>query len=235
MADKKEVKVFCRQCGGDLYHSTVAEKVYSWSEENTPVSWGEMWAIVECGGCRTSTFLYERWFSEDMVETDEGPEVVVHRTIYPPAPTRKLPEWSNDHIVLLGVPVNDGWVFKLHRDVYAAIGLDALNLAAMGVRTIVDHIVSWKAGDFGGFKAKLERMRDTSLISSTQVDVIFNAFDAGSAAAHRGYSPEVQDIYTMLDIAEHLMGRFYIEPAQLKIHEKAADALKKKTPQRRKP
>ena len=234
MTDKKEVKVFCRQCGGDRYHTNVAEKVYSWSDEVNPVSWGELWAIVECGGCHTATFLYERWFSEDVEYTDAGPEEVVHRTIYPPAPTRKQPEWLKAHIVLLDVPVGEGWIFKLLQDVYASIGLDALNLSAMGVRTIVDHIVSWQAGDIGGFRAKLERMRDANLISPTQVDVIFNAFDAGSAAAHRGYSPEVQDVYTMLDVAELLMERFYIEPARLKMHEKAADALKMKTPQRKK-
>jgi hypothetical protein len=231
---KKEIKVFCRQCGGDRYHSTVAEKVDAWSEEETPIWGAETWAVVECCGCRTLTFLHERWFSEDTVETDHGPEPILHRNIYPPAPARKLPEWSNESFILLDVPVNDAWVFKLHQDVYAAIGLDSLHLSAMGIRAIVEHIVTWKAGDVGAFLDKLERMRDKDLISPSQVNVIFSAFDAGSAAVHRGYGPKLQDVYTMLDIAEALIMQFYVDPAMEKWREVAAAELKKNTPPRRK-
>ena len=194
---------------------------------------GEGWAVVECCGCRTRTFLHERWFSEDTVE-DQGPEPIVHRTVYPPAPTRKMPEWSHDQFIMLDVPPNDAWVFKLHQDVYAAIGLGSLHLSAMGVRAIVDHIVTWKAGDVGGFRDKLERMRDLGLISPSQVPSIFTAFDAGSAAVHRGYGPKEQHLYTMLDIAEGLIMRFYVGPMTEKRDEIAAAELKRSTPPRRK-
>ena len=231
---KKEIKVFCRQCGGDRCHSTVAEKVDAWSEDDPPNCGAETWAVVECCGCRTLTFLREQWFSEDTVETDHGPEPIVHRTIYPPAPARKQPEWSNDPFILLAVPNNDTWVFNLHQQVYAAIGLRSLHLSAMGIRAIVDHIVTWKAGDVGAFSDKLERMRDLGLISAAEVNVIFSAFDAGSAAVHRGYGPELQDVYTMLDIAETLIVRFYVDPEMEKRREVSAAKLKKNTPPRRK-
>jgi len=212
------------------------EKVDAWSEDDTPVCGAETWAVVECCGCRTLTFLHERWFSEDTADTDHGPEPIIHRTIYPPSPARKLPEWSNDHtFLLLEVLVDDAWVFQLHKDVYAAIGLRSLRLSAMGVRAIVDYIVTSKAGDVGTFLDKLERMCDLRLISSSQVHVIFSAFDAGSAAVHRGYGPELQDVYTMLDIAEALIAQFYVEPAMGKRREVAAAELKKNTPPRRKP
>ena len=130
--------------------------------------------------------------------------------------------------------MNDAWVFKLHQDVYAAIGLDSLHLSAMGIRAIVEHIVTWKAGDVGAFLDKLERMRDKDLISPSQVNVIFSAFDAGSAAVHRGNGPKLQDVYTMLDIAEALIMQFYVDPAMEKWREVAAAELKKNTPPRRK-
>jgi hypothetical protein len=235
-AAKKEMKVFCRQCGGERYHSTIAEKVDAWSEEDTPICGAEAWAIVECCGCRTLTFLHERWFSEDTVDTDHGPEPIIHRTIYPPSPARKLPEWSNDQMfMLLEVPVDDTWVLKLHQDVYAAIELRSLRLSAMGVRAIVDHIVTRKARDVGTFLDRLGRLRDLNLIDPSQVNVIFSAFDAGSAAVHRGYGPELQHVYTMLDIAEALILQFYVEPAMAKRRETAAAELKKSTPPRRNP
>jgi hypothetical protein len=82
---------------------------------------------------------------------------------------------------------------------------------------------------------KLERMRDNELISPSQVNVIFSAFDAGSAAVHRGNGPKLQDVHTMLDIAEALIMQFYVDPAMEKRREVAAAELKKNTPPRRKP
>ena len=98
-----------------------------------------------------------------------------------------------------------------------------------------DHIVTWKAGEVGGFRDKLERMRDLGLISPSQVPSIFSAFDAGSAAVHRGYGPKEQHLYSMLEIAEGLIMRFYVDPVTEKRHEVAAAELKKSTAPRRKP
>src|SRR5208337_5540349 len=80
---KKEMKVYCRQCGGDRYHSTVAEKLDEWSGEEAPIWGGVRWAVVECCGCRTLTFLHEEWFSEDTIDTRHGSDPIIHRTIYP--------------------------------------------------------------------------------------------------------------------------------------------------------
>jgi hypothetical protein len=96
----------------------------------------DTWSIVECLGCNNITFIHSHWFSEDYEMTPDGPVPVVYRDLYPPAPTRKPPEWGIDF--LLGLSMDDQWVVKLHEDIYSAVGIGAYTLAAMGTRTIVD-------------------------------------------------------------------------------------------------
>jgi hypothetical protein len=75
-------------------------------------------------------------------------------------------------------------------------------------------------------------MRNDGLITDVQVEIISAAFDAGSAAAHRGYSPTPEDVYTLLDITEVLLRQVYIDPMRQRRQAEAAAALKIKTPQR---
>jgi hypothetical protein len=211
----------------------LAEESRSWEEENTPVGGNDTWSIVECRGCCDVSFIHSHWYSEDHEYTDEGPEPIVHRELYPPAPARKPPEWGVDFP--LSLSMQDHWVVKLHSDIYAAMGIGAYTLAAMGVRTIVDFIVTSKATDKGTFPEKLARLKAQQLISEAHVDIVSAAFDAGSAAAHRGYSPSTEDVNLLLDVAESLFEQIYLEPVRLKRRSAEAAALKSRTPPRPKP
>jgi hypothetical protein len=105
----------------------------------------------------------------------------------------------------------------------------------MGMRAIVDFVVTANAGEGGSFIDKLKRMHKIGLITETQVDVINAAFDAGSAAAHRGYRPTREDAFTLLDITESLLQQIYIDPLRQRQQIEAAAALKSNTPPRPKP
>jgi hypothetical protein len=228
---KNELMSYCRQCGGERYHSVIAEETRPWSDD--AIEGSDTWSMVECNGCHTVTFVHSHWFSEDYDITEDGPTPILHRDLYPPAPPRKMPEWGTDG--LLCYSLNDSWIIQLHTDIYAAIGIKAYALAAMGMRAIVDFIVTSKAGTKGNFKEKLTRMHQENLITGTQVEVIDAAFDAGSAAAHRGHSPPLVDVYIMLEITESLLQQFYVDPARQRRLARDADTLKSKTPQRAKP
>jgi hypothetical protein len=40
--------------------------------------------------------------------TGDGPEPIVHRKLYPPAPERKMPEWGDDDtLIRLDFPANE--------------------------------------------------------------------------------------------------------------------------------
>ena len=191
---------------------------------------------MECEGCQTVSFSHTSWFSEDGDYTTDGFEPRIHRELFPPAPERKMPEWGFD--LRFELPVEEQWIDNLHKESYAAAGMNSFSLAAMGARAIVDHVVTTKAGEpekrgQNGFKEKLERMRQSALISETQAEVLLAAFDAGSAAAHRGYRPSRDDVFTLLDITENLLEIVYVNPGRHARRIRAAEELKAKTPARR--
>jgi len=232
ITDQDEIELsYCRHCGGDRRHTMIAKKERDWSDDEVQVNGGDVWSILECRGCQNVTFAHTHWFSEDATWGDEGPEPIVHRDLYPPS-ARPMPEWASE--LWLSLSRKAVWVAKLHGDIYAALGTGAFSLAAMGTRAIVDFVVTSKVGDGGSFTEKLATMRVKGLITEVQADILNAAFDAGSAAAHRGYSPEREDAYTLLGITETLLRRLYIDPMRQGRQAEAAAALKAKTPQRSK-
>lgn len=190
--------------------------------------WGhDTWEILECRGCSNVTFVHTHWFSED---SDDAGHPLIRRDLYPPSPSRAKPEWA--HQLWRCLPREHLWLVGLHGDIYTALGTKAFSLAAMGLRAIADVVVTSQIGDIGPFKTKLDRMREGGLISELQVDILHAAFDAGSAAAHRGYNPSERDVYSLLDITEALLQRIYMDPMQEREHAKAAATLKERTPRR---
>jgi hypothetical protein len=145
MSDKGLMS-YCRGCGGARHHVTLSEHAFPWSDDDTPIDGNDIWSVTQCAGCRTVTFCHTHWFSEDQEPTDDGSEIrtIVHRDLYPPAPPRRKPEWGTE--MFLAFSFNDRWVRSLHEDIYAALGMKAYSLAAMGIRTLVDFVISSKGG-----------------------------------------------------------------------------------------
>ncbi len=231
-SENSEIQSYCGQCGGQRHHDSVKCFQKHWLDPDAEISGGNTWSTVRCKGCHNVTFVHEHWFSEDYVMTDEGPENVVHTTLYPPTSTRKMPEWGND--LELGLTFEDHWIIKLHSDIYAAIGLKAYGLAAMGARTIIESVITKKTGDEGKFDDKLKRQKEGKSISGSLSDRLYIAFDAGSAAAHRGHEPDEADINTLLNTTEELLELIYINPVRQARRDKDTVNLKTNTPPRKK-
>jgi hypothetical protein len=231
MMQDKPINSYCSRCGGDRRH--VAQKTLDrrWDNEELSI-WGhDTWQILECNGCQNVTFVHTHWFSEDI---DDRGQPIVHRDLYPPAPRRAKPEWARE--LWHALPRGEHWLNKLYDDIYGALGMRAFGLATMGMRAIVDFVVTSKAGDdIRGFKSKLNAMCEQGVISELQVEILNAAFDAGSAAAHRGYSPSRDDANSLLDITESLLRRLYVDPMHERQHARAAADLTKRTPKRSKP
>jgi hypothetical protein len=227
MADTP-IDSYCSQCEGDRRHAVRTTFDRHWDNEEAGIDGHDTWEILECLGCRNVTIAHTHWFSED---TDYRGRPITHRDLYPPSPRRAKPEWTGD--LWEALPDDQQWLIKLHEDIYGALGMKAFALASMGMRAIVDFVVTTKVGDeIKGFKNKLDAMHGQGLIPQSQVDVLYAAFDAGSAAAHRGYSPSRKDTNSLLDITESLLRRVYVDPFHERRDAEAAADLKERTPKR---
>lgn len=80
--------------------------------------------------------------------SDTPPFEVGILTTFPPRLFRHLPSWFNS------IPDNE--LKALLREVYGALQNDLRRLALMGVRTIVDRIVTKAVGDTGPFSKRLK-------------------------------------------------------------------------------
>lgn len=113
-------------------------------------------------------------------------------------------------------------------EIYLALASEMRALPAMGLRTVIDMICNKLVGDIGGFDKKFEELRNKNYINSREKELLAIAIDAGHASAHRGYTPNKEDLNTLLDIVEHVLKGIYVLPP-------ASQRLKETTPKRSNP
>ena len=128
-----------------------------------------------------------------------------------------MPPWQSD------LPRQ---VRNMHREVYGALHAKAPCCAMMGARTLVELVLIQVVGsDKGSFRSNLSAAVQTGHLTQNSKKVLESAIDAGSAAAHRGFAPNEQQIADVLDIVEHLLqGTYSLE--------RTSDRLKKVIPPR---
>lgn len=170
--------------------------------------------LLECRGCEQITLKHESWVSYSV---DENGEPVVKTVYYPPAISRKDPEW------LTSVDSPFFWEFdkpirRLLKEIYSALHNDSQALAAMGIRALIERIMVEKIGDSGAIGANVDKFIDEGYVAPKSEELFRNfLIESGHAAMHRAYFPKANDIAAMLDIAESLIETIYIHPHRAEI------------------
>jgi len=133
------------------------------------------------------------WCSED--DPQDGPNPP---TFFPPRVSRRKPDWVSRES---GVePYQD-----LLEEVYTALHADSRRLAMMGARALIDMVITNTVGDQGNFGKGLDELEKRDLIGKRDRKIIDAAVDAGSAAAHRGHRPKVDEVNVVIDIVERMI------------------------------
>lgn len=115
---------------------------------------------------------------------------------------------------------------RLLDEVYGAIERNLLTLASMGLRAVIDMVCLDQIGDAGTFREKMNELQKAEVVSKRQVDILLKVINSGNASAHRGFTPDNEDIETVLAVVEHLLESVYLHPNRVA-------ELDKKTPPRR--
>lgn len=211
------------------------------SDTETPKTWSH------CNACSHETEHYI--LKEHQQYDEEGPNFLheflkccgCHRismritspyssneTKYPPAISRPIPSWATDYDIYDLIdekPPVPKTISALIVETYTAVQSGSNRLVAMGVRAVLDAIISEKLGDVGSFKAGLDGLLKAGYISSRQQMMIDSVLEAGHAAIHRGWFPSGRDIEILLDVLESLIETVYV-------HEGRAQELEKRVPKR---
>jgi hypothetical protein len=205
------IKGHCPNCGPERNAYLHGKHTVDWSENNSPVSSSDTGMILECCGCGKVFFRRDFWFSEwediqDNPYTGQ-PERVggVETTYWPSAAHRKPPEW------LQKISKADKTLGKLLIEMYAALNNDLRVLAAIGARTAFDRSSELLHIDPAlPFNEKLDELLSIGKIGKDERGTLEVLVDAGSAAAHRGWTPKATELNTMMVIVEAFLYRAFI-------------------------
>lgn len=201
------VRVHCNQCQRKTLHELL-HKAVNKDLEDDGLEWTVTFEMLQCCGC--NDVVLRRTLESDPPWDDSV-------TYFPPFASRRIPIWT----YAASFPKS---VRGLLQEVYRSLDAESLRLPMMGARALIDMVMVDKVGDSGTFADKLKQL-EPGIISSQQREVLDAAFDAGSAAAHRGHIPTPHDVNAVMDIVESLLHSLYVAPG-------LAERLREHTPPR---
>jgi hypothetical protein len=213
MPQADTVMAHCNTCGGDRNHSVLHRESSIWEDEGSGASGKDAYEMLRCMGCDSITFRHLSW-------DDTDPEPAIH--YFPPAIFRQKPAWLN------GWWIDDSYdevVAGLLDEIYSALQNNAPRLAAMGVRSLIEHIMISKVGDQGSFVGNLAKFEAEGYVSRVQRTRLETILEAGHATTHRKFKPSRFDLITLVDIAQSIVETIYV-------HEGQVAALRKRVPPR---
>lgn len=200
-----EKRAYCNGCmkvtNQELRHQ---EKRAFYSKDGDRFSI-DLYQTLQCKGCGHFTFRLVE--IRDHITTEDGTPIE-EEIYYPPKKSRPQPAWLNDlvweHDQFPLVAILD--------EIYAALYAQLNTLVCIGIRTLIDMIMMEKVGDCGSLTKTLFAFRDAGYITEEQRVLIDNTLEAGSAAAHRGHRPDIDELNHLLDIAESVIENIFIFP-----------------------
>lgn len=183
---------FCSLCHRETKHKKLLEECRSrtYGDDQFSMTVVTEWQILQCNGCEELTMC--RWDGN----SEDGPEG--RTTFFPPQPSRREPAWLSEG------PIHASYRYML-KEVYAAFNADNLCLAMMGTRALIDMVMTNALGEQPSFKVGLQGLLKSERISKLEHTIITTAVNAGSAAAHRGYRPEKDDLASVIDVVERMI------------------------------
>lgn len=203
----------CPNCGGS--RNCFVRGRYSATRDGTDVP-GEVYDcttgfLLQCAGCSTIFYGEEYFFSEvehEVRDPETGEmrlEPIVTCKFWPTVEARSRPDWFGE------VSAVDAHLKSLMTELYSALDNGLMVLAGIGVRTCFDRVTELVGVDPSlPFARKLEALLTDGRIGITEKDILAALIDAGSAAAHRGWSPSSDDLRTMMDVLEQFIHRTFI-------------------------
>lgn len=204
------VFVHCNRCHAETHHVLRGEckaTDHCFDEvSRTQIDFAETYTLLQCQICGQGRLQVVMWNSEN----DGSPP-----SLFPCSEFRRPPEWLND--------LEQTQRFLL-KEIYAALDIGMYAVALMGVRAVLDVWVSNQTSGGNNFPKKLGPLVTYGTLSWRQVEILEVVFDAGSAAAHRGYAPSQPDALAAIEAVENLLQQHLLVPKIL--------AMKGNTPQR---
>lgn len=210
-SDHEIIRAHCPSCGSGRKAFIRAKHVVEYADAIDGSSATDTGMILECCGCERVYFRRDYWFSEWETIGDHplsGQPIMeggTETTYWPSVIARQRPKWLDM------LRARDKSLGFLLDEMYAALDADLRVLAAIGARTAFDRASELLGVDPAiNFKEKLESLGANGKISIDEESTLDTLVDAGSAAAHRAWRPQPDELNTMMDVMESFLHRSFI-------------------------
>lgn len=190
----------CNLCGQEIEHDVIHTETASKETEGIEIP--AKTEVLSCRGCKEVS-VRQRIFEERVQEEGEEPRSQI--TYAPPRLWHQPPKWLSD------LEQYDPDLKGLLDEVYSATHDKQMRLLSMGVRSVLDRMMSLALGSGAkGFKEKLSSMIKEGHLTKKQADNMEIVIDAGSASTHRGFKPPRDLLEEMVIVMEGLVRDHYI-------------------------
>ncbi len=195
------IQSLCNSCRHETRHEIIWQHTLERNDKGVLQTIVVSQAVF-CCGCKEFSFRKENW-SEGI--TSGRPPVGRPDSIdFKPARLwHHPPNWleSLEDIDLKGIL----------DEVYLACNDQQTRLLSMGIRSVLDHVMTLiLKGDVGSFREKLNAMVTAGNLTQKQCDNIDIVIDAGSASSHRAFRPPVDLLKEMVVVMENIVREHYI-------------------------
>lgn len=221
-------KAHCPTCNGErkcLVHGKT-ERHQEYDDGVNYMSAHTKHKLMECLGCETVFYHEISTNSEDMYDgyDHEGNMIqtpIETITTYPtPEQNDVRPEW------LWELRSIDKQLFNIMNETYSAYENKSYILASIGLRTIFDRTTEvLKIHPALSLGEKVAELKNDGLIGDIEKSQLLIVTNAGSAAAHRAWSPKKVEFKSLLTIIEDFTRRMILKDNNVN---KIAESIPKK-------
>lgn len=199
------------------------EAVVKGDSENYDVERLQELEVLKCCGCNNITVRIQ---SQILGIVDSKGMPITEVQYLPPTSLRKTPKWLESR-EWLALVMENHFVPNLLNQIYIALFNNALALAAMGIRALLERTMIEKCGDEGSFVKNLSNFKIAGFIGVKQIETLKDTLELSHASIHRNFDPSANEIDLALDITESILSIVYI-------HSEQSAALTKRIPPRNK-
>jgi hypothetical protein len=214
MTTPDTLKAHCPECDGERVCNVHGTTKTSWDWESADkqhsMNGGADHALLQCRGCETVFYQQSSYDSEDIdhwYEPDGSTGSAYARTIttYPKPNSKTKPLWFPQ------VQKADPQLGQILDETYLAYDSNLLILATVGIRTAIDRATELLGIDAAkSFQEKLKELHTGGWIGETEKQILEVVIDAGSAAAHRGWSPAPDEASQLITVMEVFLQKAFI-------------------------
>ncbi len=206
----------CPTCLRDQRVTTKFEEINHWDwddGENSAQGTNEYY-VFECNGCETIIFCKSSSSTTDYdyYENVQGKIFHPFTNKYWPA----IPRNTVKRLPLIHFQLFQPDLYRVLTETYRAVDTSLPTLAAIGIRTSFDVAsVILDIDQTLGFDKKIEKLRKDGFISGKDKKALETLVNAGSAAAHRGWTPSNETLHILVEILNGFIENHLIRPGRI--------------------